>query len=146
MHISNINADTFLPFDLECAFSAAFILTTIAHLYPKLILETQSMQDVKDVIRTIGFRGNMQAKLRILELESLEQLLAQQTPGLRYTQPHETSVPGVVATSNMTGQMMMPQYGNLFFDDNDFSNGFSSQQMMNLADALDIDDFDFLAR
>lgn len=132
--------DTFLPFDLECSFSAALVLTTASHVLPQVILPTNSIQGIKEVINAIAVRGNMQAKIRYMEIEQLEGLLRQQTQHLLQTRLGETYEADLAAEAEAVSVEQLTDYGNLFFSGWDFNSGLHGDQMINLADALGPED------
>lgn len=137
--------DTFLPFDLECGYSATLALIMAAYVCPRILSPSDSIQDSKDVIATIVARGNSQATLRRLEIERMEELLRQRTQQVpECTSLGETYHPRMAMSDMPVGQQSALDDATLFFDAFDPSNGVPGNGIMDLADALTIGDFDFL--
>lgn len=140
-HTAGISLDAFLPFDLECSFSAALVLAMASHILPQVVPTSFSTQEIKEVINAIAIRGNMQAKTRYLEIERLEGLLQQQTQTLLQTRRQTQTIEPDVAEEDDAVQLeQLADYGDLFFNGLDFDNGLHAHHMMNLADALGPED------
>jgi hypothetical protein len=139
-------ADTFLPFDLECGYSATLALIMAGYVCPRILSPSDTIQNAKDVIATIAARGNSQATLRRLEIERMEELLHQRTQqAAECTSLNETYDPRMAAMRDMpAGQQSALDDAILFFDAFDPSNGVPDDGIMDLADALTIGDFDLL--
>lgn len=139
-------ADTFLPFDLECAYSATLALIMAGYVCPRILSPSDNIQNVKAVIATIAARGNSQATLRRLEIERMEELLHQRThqQGPECTSLSETYDAHMAMNDVPASQQSALDDAILFFDAFDPSNGVPDNGIMDLADALTIGDFDFL--
>ncbi|KAH8788152.1 hypothetical protein F5883DRAFT_478816 [Diaporthe sp. PMI_573] len=138
--------DTFLPFDLECGYSATLALIMAGYVCPRILSPSDTIQNAKDVIATIAARGNSQATLRRLEIERMEELLHQRTQqAAECTSLNETYDPRMAAMRDMpAGQQSALDDAILFFDAFVPSNGVPDDGIMDLADALTIGDFDLL--
>lgn len=72
--------DAFLPFQVEHAFSSAFVLYLIRAIAPSL-MKNESWRDNLDcILEKLIFKGNIAAPLRKLELKHLDVMLAPLTP------------------------------------------------------------------
>ncbi|KAH6980711.1 fungal-specific transcription factor domain-containing protein [Ilyonectria sp. MPI-CAGE-AT-0026] len=69
--------ETFLPFDLETAFSAGFVLALISAIQsPREILDDASpLQTASSIIKCLISHGNVPARFRLEELERLQEML-----------------------------------------------------------------------
>lgn len=122
---------------MECAFSAAFVLVIAIAIYPEALPNEQSVWLAKEVIETIATRGSAQANLRKLEVQELEDLLASRF--------HDTRQTGDIQTPNnnsFVATLSEQPESTLFFDGWYFDTGLSGNQILNLADALDAEQFD----
>lgn len=138
-------ADTFIPFDLECGYSATLALIMAGYVCPRVLSPSDDIQNAKEVITTIAARGNSQATLRMLEIERMEELLRQRTQQApEHTGPGETYGHHIAMSDIPAGQQSVLDDAILFFDAFDPSNGVPDNGIMDLADALTIGDFDLL--
>lgn len=114
-------------------------------VHPRIISSSDNIQNAKDIIATIAARGNVQGTLRKLEIERLEELLNQRAQQVHEgARLNETYDPHAAMANMPTGQQQALEGADLFFDGFDPSNGFSEYCIMDLADALNISDFDLL--
>lgn len=67
--------ECFLPFDLEQAFSSAFILTLMTSMPGLSERDNNYMQTTTDILDTMIARGNVVARYRKEELEKLQEML-----------------------------------------------------------------------
>lgn len=141
-------ADTFLPYDLECGYSATLALIMVSYVCPRILSPGHNIQNAKDVIATIAAVGNSQATLRRLEIERMEELLhqrSQQAPECTSLSETSQGHDRHMEMGDMpAGQQSTLDDAILFFDAFDPSNGVPDNGIMDLADALTIGDFDFL--
>lgn len=72
--------EAFLPFQLEDAFSSAFILYLIRTIAPHLIQEDNWSENVQGIMDKMISKGSVVAPLRKLELSQLEQIMSVFTP------------------------------------------------------------------
>ncbi|EON70068.1 hypothetical protein W97_09334 [Coniosporium apollinis CBS 100218] len=135
--------DTFLPFDLESAFSAAFVLLMASSVHPKLLPQHNWLNTVMEVFDSIVLKGNMLASLRKAEVEELAQILRaldRGRPSLADKSASSIVMPADAQLSwtPASGNMSLPSLGDPFFDEWNADDGFSGAQIMDLANALDI--------
>ena len=72
--------EAFLPFQLEDAFSSAFILYLIRTISPTLIHEPNWSEDVQSILDKMISKGSVVAPLRKAELGQLEHIMSAFTP------------------------------------------------------------------
>ncbi|KAF4155544.1 hypothetical protein CNMCM8927_008600 [Aspergillus lentulus] len=127
--------EAFLPFQLEDAFSSAFLLHVIRVVAPSLLHDSWC-DDIQCILDKMILKGSSVAPLRKLELTQLEQLLTPLTPIYDPLMvPQQTDDPegraGGLATAS-------EEPGWDFFDA-DMSVGISPTQLLDLAAQLDVD-------
>lgn len=113
-----------------------------AQLHPRIISQDDSVQTIKDTFSTISAWGNVQANLRRLEIEQLDELLRHQTQASR-------EIRNAALTRNLESEVVNTHFGDddisqlasPFFSEWTFDAGLSSHQIMNLAEALHPSDF-----
>lgn len=154
---TDIFTDTFLPFDLECAFSAALILTMAEHVLPRAAPKNDTTAQASAIIKLIADRGSVQAGQRSVEVEQLASHLA----NAGTINVHDSAAPGDSVTSQSPGLASFtgPQHpsspqqqryrqdpwtGSPFFDEWNFDTGLTADQITNLADALNTGDISSL--
>ncbi|KAK1541337.1 hypothetical protein CPAR01_07326 [Colletotrichum paranaense] len=137
--------ESFLPFDLEQAFSSAFVLTLMTSMPSLSERDNRYMQTTTDILDTMIARGNVVARCRKEELEKLQEMLC-----LAQRQLH---APPSVAGDGSSG-MQAENQSSLRIDAGDLSlpteqpteagpaigsttNGLASEQMLSIAGLLD---------
>lgn len=139
---ADYGVDTFLPFDLECGFCAAFVLILASRVCPRIVPTDHSVQVAKQIIQSIATQGNSQANLRKLEVEELEDLLHQRSQPVQ-----QDEVVGSPDQIGGQGELWnSPDMAIPFFDEWCFDAGLSGTQIMDLAAALDTEHFDSLSQ
>ncbi|KAF5855190.1 hypothetical protein ETB97_009744 [Aspergillus alliaceus] len=127
--------EAFLPFQLEDAFSSAFLLHVIRVVAPSL-LHNSWCEDIQCILDKMISKGSSVAPLRKLELTQLEQLLTPLTPIYdplmvpQQTDDLEGRAGGLATASEEPGWD---------FFDADMSVGISPTQLLDLAAQLDVD-------
>lgn len=144
--------DTFLPFDLDGAFSAAFVLLMAIGIHPKLVPTTPWLSSVYQTLDYMTNKGNLLAGIRKSEIEELRQMVYQGNSGISLNVHASAGVSGFdhnLATGTELGPhdpvdtASLPSLGDPFFDvwnPNDGS-GFSGTQLLSLADELGNEDW-----
>ncbi|KAF6798770.1 hypothetical protein CSOJ01_12659 [Colletotrichum sojae] len=129
--------ETFLPFDLEQAFSSAFVLTLMTAIPGLPDRDTSYMDTTSKILDTMIARGNVVAGFRKEELEKLQEKLHLARFPCQTT--HETSTSGGQTLPNSTGVL-----GTSTEDLHDRGpatgstvNGLASEQMLSIAGLLD---------
>ncbi|KAK0369365.1 hypothetical protein CLIM01_13277 [Colletotrichum limetticola] len=137
--------ESFLPFDLEQAFSSAFVLTLMTSMPSLSERDNRYMQTTTDILDTMIARGNVVARCRKEELEKLQEMLC-----LAQRQLH---APPSVAGDGSSG-MQAENQSSLRINAGDLSlsieqpteagpatgsttNGLASEQMLSIAGLLD---------
>lgn len=123
--------DAFLPFDLDSAVSAAFVLLMAANVHPKLLPNREWLDVVYEVFDNMTSKGNALAPLRRLEVEELDaKLKFPPKPGNQEaeTADHSQKTP--------VDHASLPSLGDPFFDQWNQDDGLSGEQIMSLADEL----------
>ncbi len=127
-----------MPFDLEDAFSSAFLLYILRDIGPCLFPDAGWRDDINKILQHMVDNGSVVAPLRQRELQQLETILASITPrlgvpsatvGTTTGDDENWSVPGDAADSGKDLFMM------------DCSVGPSSNVLLHWAQQLDMPDF-----
>jgi hypothetical protein len=128
-------SEAFLPFQLEDAFSSAFLLHVIRVVAPSL-LQVSWCEDIQCILDKMISKGSSVAPLRKLELTQLEQLLTPLTPVYDPLMlPQQTDDPEDTAGGLATAS---EEPGWDFFDA-DMGVGISPTELLDLAAQLDAD-------
>ncbi|OQU99952.1 Fungal Zn2-Cys6 binuclear cluster domain-containing protein [Cladophialophora immunda] len=132
-YCTNDILDSFLPFDLESAFSAAFIVTMASALVPTMIVDAATYRATSDrIIDYLIRKGNVPAQLRKKELLCLDQMIQ---PLLDHRDQH---LPPPIHASQPPAHAFSPDFGTLGgWRAGPGESGFSPSQMLNIADQLD---------
>ncbi|RQM06503.1 hypothetical protein DH86_00003682 [Scytalidium sp. 3C] len=122
--------DTFLPFDLEAAF-AAIIIVLLVPSVDESLLENQApwVEKGQAIFDSMVIRGNLQAAARQSDVQQLQQILCHMP----------FSPTRVEAQADSQG----PSQLDMGYMETDWQN-ISADQMMMLADTLDLDSIDWL--
>lgn len=134
--------DTFLPFDLECGFSAALVLVMAQHTHPKAGPQIDNVQTALKVLGTIASRGNAHANLRKLEVEHLAEMLA--NPRCSYPNADTTACDDndqANAAAGPSDTQALPRFDTPFFGQWNYDYGLSGNQLMDLVNALEPENF-----
>lgn len=139
-------SDTFLPFDLESAFSAAFVLVMASSVHPKLLPQENWLNTIMAVFDYMIMKGNVLASLRKSEVEELAQMLRprRQTHQNNISTAVPAAIDDIPATISVSDHASLPSLGDPFFDEWLADDGLSGAQIMDLVDALNaggVDDF-----
>ncbi|KAJ5120736.1 transcriptional regulator family: Fungal Specific TF [Penicillium bovifimosum] len=130
--------DAFLPFQIEAAFSAGFVLYLMHSITPSLILSDTWCDNLECVLDKLIAKGNLAAPLRKLELRQLKELLAPLTPTLA----NDSLPPAPLQDENEIGEQSYS------FDQEEFewdmlalksTVSLPPQELWDLADQLDVD-------
>ncbi|KAF9694385.1 hypothetical protein EKO04_007231 [Ascochyta lentis] len=131
--------DTFLPFDLESAFSAAFALSMVSSVHPKLLPDYGWFDTAMSVFDTMAMKGNLLADVRKSEVEELAHVLRGSSGGDWTSASSNIFLNAQQGTYNpLSGKSNLSALGDPFFDAWNIDEGFSGTQIMDLADALDL--------
>lgn len=123
--------DAFLPFDLDTAVSAVFVLLMGANIHPKLLPSRDWLDIAYDVFDNMASRGNKLARIRRSEVEELDAKL--QYPGKSRQHDQENDDPALIRPVDHAS---LPSLGDPFFDQWNQDDGLSGEQLMSLADEL----------
>ena len=126
--------DTFLPFDLECGFSAGLVLAMTNGIHPKLLPRHQWLDEIMLVFDYMLEKGNVMAGLRKAEIQELSQIKwtgrpRQYASSAVHLQPE---LPHISPSS-----VQPPSLGDPFFDEWGTHDGLTGAQLVSLANALD---------
>lgn len=80
------NTDAFLPFQLEDAFSSAFVLQLLRAIAPWLLPDDTWSHDVECILNRMISKGNVVAPMRKVELNQLAQIMTPLTSGALHFQ------------------------------------------------------------
>ncbi|CAM1507747.1 Fc.00g045950.m01.CDS01 [Cosmosporella sp. VM-42] len=134
--------EAFLPFQLEDAFSSAFLLRLIQAISPSLVPDKCWNCNVDNVLERMIAQGSLVAPLRKLELSQLESIMTSMTP--QDNQPLTPTVSNadqetrVHDEPNLVPESLVGESGwDLFVDNNTM--GLSPRQLLDLAEQLDVD-------
>lgn len=123
--------DAFLPFDLDSAVSAAFVLLMADNVHPKLLPNRDWLEIAYDVFDIMTSKGNALAPIRRSEVEELDAKL--RLP----SRPKEKEVEnGDQSHVTPVDHASLPSLGDPFFDQWNQDDGLSGEQIMSLADEL----------
>ncbi|KAI7089639.1 hypothetical protein KC356_g2215 [Hortaea werneckii] len=146
--------ESFIPFDLESAFSSAIVLMITATVDPSLIRkETDWLPVAYGVLEEMEGRGNLVASLRKSELEHLDKNLKSLSSapiGNAVTNGPENQadlVPGATENPTMAGTLVGgdgPSDIDTLCDWNS-EDALNGDQLMAVADSLDFSDLDWLS-
>ncbi|KAH6893130.1 fungal-specific transcription factor domain-containing protein [Thelonectria olida] len=134
--------DIFFPFDLESAFSAAFVLIMASSINKSLFPNRDALTTILEVFDYIASKGNALACARKIEVEELMQALG----GLDSSRADNTAL----VSSSLVPQPMvidhsgLPSLNDISFSEWNGDAGLSASQMMDLAGELDVDLFEDL--
>lgn len=128
--------DAFLPFDLDSAVSAAFVLLMAANLHPKLLPNREWLDTGYDIFDNMASKGNQLAILRRSEVEELDtKLKSSAKPKGPAVEADDQSQLGLLDHASL------PSLGDPFFDQWNQDDGLSGEQIMSLADELEDGNF-----
>ncbi|OHX00742.1 fungal specific transcription factor [Colletotrichum incanum] len=134
--------EAFLPFQLEDAFSSAFLLYLIRVISPSLLHDDSWCENITCVLDKMISKGSLVAPLRKLELSQLEHIMSALTPGGEEppTPPPSTSHPQH-HHGHEHGSFLdqMEEAGWDIFDTSGMG-GLSPQALLDLAERLDVED------
>lgn len=124
--------DSFLSFDLDSAFSSAFVLILATSVHPKLLPDNAWLTVAFEILDDMISKGSPLAKLRRSEVEELAQMFKAFNQG----RPPEFESPAQ-SQSAPIDHASLPSLGDPFFDEWNLNDGLSGEQIMSLADTLD---------
>ena len=119
LEIDLSNIDAFLPFQLEDAFSSAFVLQLIRTIAPWLLPDDSWRNDIECILDRMISKGNVVAPMRKVELNQLAQIMTPLTAdALHFQSPpcprinlsqgeamaHPINVPSSVAPDQEEGE------------------------------------------
>ncbi|KAK1724811.1 fungal-specific transcription factor domain-containing protein [Colletotrichum acutatum] len=139
--------EAFLPFQLEDAFSSAFLLYLIRVISPSLLHDDSWCENIKCVLDKMISKGSLVAPLRKLELSQLEHIMSALTPvGEEPPTPPPTSAAHHHSQhhhghGHEHGSFLdqMEEAGWDIFDTSGMG-GLSPQALLDLAERLDVED------
>ncbi|KAF6799430.1 C6 transcription factor [Colletotrichum musicola] len=147
--------EAFLPFQLEDAFSSAFLLYLVRVIDPSLLHDDSWCENIKCVLDKMISKGSLVAPLRRLELSQLEHIMTAFTPAPEQG-PTPPSPGTAAAEAEVEAQEQQQQHhahdhhGGSFLDqmeepgwdifDTGGMGGLSPQALMDLAERLDVED------
>ncbi|KAL0939867.1 C6 transcription factor [Colletotrichum truncatum] len=131
--------EAFLPFQLEDAFSSAFLLYLIRVIDPSLLHDDTWCENIKCVLDRMIAKGSLVAPLRKLELSQLEHIMTALTPAPEQapTPSPSTAHPHHHDHGSFLDQMEEPGWD--IFDTSGMG-GLSPQALLDLAERLDVED------
>ncbi|KAI8244267.1 Proline utilization trans-activator [Colletotrichum sp. SAR 10_96] len=131
----------FLPFQLEDAFSSAFLLYLVRVIDPSLLHDDTWCENIKCVLDKMISKGSLVAPLRKLELSQLENIMTAFTPAPEQppTPSPSTAHPQHHDHSSFLDQMDHEEPGWDIFDTSGMG-GLSPQALLDLAERLDVED------
>ncbi|KAL9110783.1 MAG: hypothetical protein Q9227_004775 [Pyrenula ochraceoflavens] len=147
--------ESFLPFDLEALFASAMILVMSTAIDPSLLEDHDPWSDsMYALLDEMATRGNAVADIRKQELQQLKNTLShlpspdasaqRENNWTAFTPPvSKTSNPAHEVTGAQSGILNAAMEGNLF-DESVWQNELSAEQLMLLADNLDLDGMDWI--
>ena len=137
-------ADTFLPFDLECGFSAALALTMTHGIHPKLLPHASSVDDILLVFDHMIAKGNLMARMRKAEIQELARV--RWDGQVRQHDRPDASHSSFATTQISPSSGGFNSLGDPFFDEWGTNTGLTGAQLVSLADALNFStDIDLFA-
>lgn len=156
---SNNNKESFLPFDLDAAFSSAVVLLLASTVDPSLLHDRDRswLHAVHHLLAEMVSRGNLIAKFVASELNQLDEainmlpLVAINTAADNQTSPNEQELlhqPELVTAQEMTHST--GDRGQSYVSPSDFlgewnsDDGLSGDQLLALANSLDFEHLDWL--
>ncbi|GKT82401.1 fungal specific transcription factor [Colletotrichum tofieldiae] len=134
--------EAFLPFQLEDAFSSAFLLYLIRVISPSLLHDDSWCENVTCVLDRMISKGSLVAPLRKLELSQLEHIMLALTPA---GEEPPTPPPSTAHPQHHHGHEhgsfldQMEEAGWDIFDTSGMG-GLSPQALLDLAERLDVED------
>ncbi|GFF60415.1 putative fungal-specific transcription factor [Aspergillus udagawae] len=128
--------EAFLPFQLEDAFSSAFLLHLIRVVAPSVLHDDSWCGDIQCILDKMISKGSSVAPLRKLELTQLEQLL---TPLMPVYDPLMVPLQMDDTADRAGGLAMTSEEPGWDFFDTDMTVGISPTQLLDLAAQLDVD-------
>ena len=151
--------ETFLPFDLEAA-NAASMVVLLTPVVDNSLLHTSFpwLNMIYNILDEMVLQGNLQASSRKAELEQLHQAFMQM-PDLSdevdtandagIMQNAENDIGGqgmgaIVMPHDATGVTAQSRYDLNFEDEIFWRNAFTADQLLNVADNLDLDGIDWM--
>ncbi|KAF5515938.1 hypothetical protein CGCS363_v001950 [Colletotrichum siamense] len=144
--------DCFLPFQLEAAWSSAYLLKVLEVLSSGLVPDQSYLAEAHYIFDIMNQRGSPAAKLRKCDFERLEQLVSSflGTPSQgnnEYPEEHLSSQENSSEQANAEGSHNIDPVESLQWDLFDKESGFalSPTELMDLAESLHMEDF-FVAR
>lgn len=104
----NHKLETFIPFDMESALSAAMVLTMWSAIDINANLETITLiRSVENILEEMVSKGNLVAQTRLVELRQLQQMLSDIRQPTQVMQD-KGEQPGVDANEDMDLGLMSP--------------------------------------
>ncbi|KAK1846417.1 C6 transcription factor [Colletotrichum chrysophilum] len=133
--------EAFLPFQLEDAFSSAFLLYLVRVIDPSLLHDDTWCENIKCVLDKMISKGSLVAPLRKLELSQLENIMTAFTPAPEQppTPSPSTAHPQHHDHGSFLDQMDHEEPGWDIFDTSGMG-GLSPQALLDLAERLDVED------
>ncbi|GFF27756.1 putative fungal-specific transcription factor [Aspergillus udagawae] len=128
--------EAFLPFQLEDAFSSAFLLHLIRVVAPSLLHDDSWCGDIQCILDKMISKWSSVAPLRKLELTQLEQLLTPLTPVYG---PLMVPLQTDDTADRAGGLAMTSEEPGWDFFDTDMTVGISPTQLLDLAAQLDVE-------
>ncbi|KAF9893436.1 hypothetical protein FE257_010748 [Aspergillus nanangensis] len=127
--------ESFLPFQLEDAFSSGFVLHLLRAVAPWLLPDDSWSEDVDCVLDRMISKGNLVAPLRKVELSQLAHIMTPLTPGALHFQSPSPTEERQDDPSMVLGEEEVPGW-DLFMGN---AIGLDPSQILDLAARLDMD-------
>ncbi|CAG9952726.1 unnamed protein product [Clonostachys rosea f. rosea IK726] len=138
--------DDFLPFDLETAYSAAFVLIMSSEIEAKHPLHEASLAALLDVFDTMVAGGNLVASSRKAEVEELDYSLRKQF--CQNTNDNANSARALPSDegpdASLAGQLSLPSPSGSLFEGWSPGNLYTGSRIEGLADSLTMDELNDL--
>ncbi|OJJ36607.1 hypothetical protein ASPWEDRAFT_108361 [Aspergillus wentii DTO 134E9] len=131
--------EAFLPFQLEDAFSSAFLLHLIRVVAPSLLQDDSWCDNIQSILNTMISKGSLVAPLRKAELSQLEHIMAPLTPGaMHLTTPTSLNNAQQDSVAETMPTQDMGEHGWDVFDAN-MGVMLSPRELLDLAEQLDME-------
>ncbi|KAM0198614.1 hypothetical protein ACHAQD_012511 [Fusarium lateritium] len=135
--------DILLPFDLEAAYSAAFVLVMASEVEAKHAMHEVSLAALWEVFDTMIMAGNLLASSRKAEVEELAYSLRRQfhtDMNDKNDNFSETIVANQANDGTFASQFGLPSPGGTFFEGWNPGEFFPDSRLSGLADSLTMDE------
>ncbi|KAH7133913.1 hypothetical protein EDB81DRAFT_112125 [Dactylonectria macrodidyma] len=132
--------ETFLPFDLDATFTSTIALLIAAVVDPSLLHDHSPWsQRAYAILDEMDSRGNSMAGMTYSELKMLENLLKRLSPGWEVPTALEEHASAEIIDTCTAGEIDVQSLDIDFSTEFGLYHGLDAEQLMNLADSLDLD-------